>query len=416
MSRADPQPIGRALLEQGLEEHDCQALVVLAGSSRDPDLAAFVGPVHLGECLVVLPRGGTPRLAYTTPMERGEAAATGFELLSPARLEIAELSKQSADAASFLARLIERVLDRVEVPKGRILLGGHGRAGDLCGAAEDLRRRGYVPVPGNELVLRFRKHKDQEQRCAARRCAEGVRVAFRRVAALLAAARSRDGELWVEGERLTVARLKQEVALVLARHGLEQPEGNLIAPGEEGSVPHNTGSPERVLRSGESLVVDLFPRGHLFADCTRTFCVGSPPESLARAHGEVMGVLEASRRRLVPGARGWDLQLAACHTLREAGYPTPVSDPGTLTGYVHNLGHGVGFELHEFPSFRKSAGPEGVLAEGDLLVVEPGLYDPEAGWGVRVEDLLLLGADGSTNLTPLPYALDPRAWEATAGP
>jgi len=80
-------------------------------------------------------------------------------------------------------------------------------------------------------------------------------------------------------------------------------------------------------------------------------------------------------------------------------------------GYVHGLGHGVGFELHEAPSFRASAGPkEGVLELGDVFTLEPGLYDPEEGFGVRLEDLVTLGEGGLENLTPLPYALDPRDW------
>ena len=87
-----------------------------------------------------------------------------------------------------------------------------------------------------------------------------------------------------------------------------------------------------------------------------------------------------------------------------------VREPATTTGYVHGLGHGVGFELHEYPSFRREAGEEGVLEVGDLLTLEPGLYDPEAGWGVRLEDLVYLGPDGPESLTPLPYDLDPRAW------
>ena len=105
-----------------------------------------------------------------------------------------------------------------------------------------------------------------------------------------------------------------------------------------------------------------------------------------------------------------DLQLEVCSHLAAAGYPTPLGQPGTLTGYVHNLGHGVGYELHELPIFRQAAGAEGVLATGDVFTLEPGLYDPGAGYGVRIEDLFHLGADGLEILTPLPHDLDPRCY------
>ena len=57
-------------LAAGLAELGCEALLVLAPSAADTDLASFLpGPAHIGECLLVLPRGGTPRLVYLTPME-----------------------------------------------------------------------------------------------------------------------------------------------------------------------------------------------------------------------------------------------------------------------------------------------------------------------------------------------------------
>jgi Xaa-Pro aminopeptidase len=237
---------------------------------------------------------------------------------------------------------------------------------------------------------------------------------MRRVADRLAAATVMDDELWLEGERLTVARLRSEVGQVFASHGLEQPKGSILAPGEEGGVPHSAGTPERVLRAGESFIVDLFSRSSrhgLFADCTRTFCVGEPAPALRRAHALVLAALERAHLRARPGVRGWELQEEVCDLFEAEGLPTQISTPGTARGYVHNLGHGVGFDLHEQPIFRKAAGAEGVLREGDVFTLEPGVYEPDAGgFGVRLEDLVYLGPEGLENLTPLPYDLDPRAW------
>jgi len=158
-------------------------------------------------------------------------------------------------------------------------------------------------------------------------------------------------------------------------------------------------------------VVDLFPKGRLFSDCTRTFCVGAAPEALAAAHAAVHAALAAAHAGAVPGARGWSLQEETCRILAERGYPTPITHPGTLAGYVHGLGHGVGYELHEYPSFKQPAAGEGELAVGDVLTLEPGLYDASpGGYGVRLEDLVHLAESGPENLTPLPYDLDPRAW------
>lgn len=403
-----------ATLWAGLEERGCEALLVLARSSQDPDLAPFVGDVHLGESQLVVPRGGTARLAYLTPMERDEAASTGLGLITPEQLDMARWQSEAAEPAHLMAWVAEKSLEAAGVSPGRVALAGHGQAGVIQAAFSSLASKGWTWVAGNPILLAVRKTKSARELAGIRAAAEGTSAAMRRVASRLAAALIRDGELWLEGERLTVARLRSEVAQMLAAHGLEQPKGNILAPGEEGGVPHSTGTPDRVLRAGESLIVDLFPRGALFADCTRTFCVGEPPAELRRAHALVLAALERAHLRARPGIRGWEVQEEICDIFDAEGIPTQISTPGTTRGYVHNLGHGVGFDLHEQPIFRKAAGAEGVLRQGDVFTLEPGLYEPEAGgYGVRLEDLVYLGPAGLENLTPLPYDLDPRAWEGT---
>jgi Xaa-Pro aminopeptidase len=411
-----------AALRAGLDERGCEALLVLARSSQDPDLAPFVGDagdIHIGECQLVVPRGGPAHLAYLTPMEREEAAATGLQLITPeqldmARWQMARWQSEAVEPADQMAWVAEKALELSGVQPGRVALAGHGQAGVIQAAFSSLARKGWTWVAGNPLVLAVRKSKSASELAGIRAAADGVAAAMRRVADWLAAASIQDDELWLEGERLTVARLRSEVGQVFAAHGLEQPKGSILAPGEEGGVPHSAGTPDRVLRAGEPLIVDLFPRSSrhgLFADCTRTFCVGEPAPALRRAHALVLAALERSHLRARPGVRGWELQEEVCDLFEAEGLPTQISTPGTTRGYVHNLGHGVGFDLHEQPIFRKAAGAEGVLREGDVFTLEPGLYEPEAeGYGVRLEDLVYLGPEGLENLTPLPYDLDPRAW------
>jgi Xaa-Pro aminopeptidase len=274
-----------------------------------------------------------------------------------------------------------------------------------------LAASGWVWVPGNGLVQALRQHKREVELAGLRAAAEATVGAFRFVASLLAKAEAQTtGELALDGAPLTVGRLRSAVARFFAERGLAQPKGNIIAPGEQAGVPHTAGTPERVVRAGQALIVDLYPKGDLFADCTRTFCVGEPPEALRRAHAAVLQALEEAHLRAAPGVRGWDVQEAVCARIAAAGYPTMISEPTSTKGYVHNLGHGVGYALHEYPSFKKAAGGEGVLRVEDVFTLEPGLYDPEAGWGVRLEDLVYLGPDGLENLTPLPYDLNPRAY------
>ncbi|HEV7666991.1 MAG TPA: Xaa-Pro peptidase family protein [Thermoanaerobaculia bacterium] len=420
MSSADLNR-GRDLLAAGLADLGARALVIVAGSAGDPDIAPFARGAHIRDCFVIAPGGAPPKFGYLSPMERGEAAATGLDLLTPEALEVERLIQEGAEPPRFWAEVLAKGLALTgllpDVDSDRLALAGHAPVGVIHAATQDLGRRGWSFVAGNDLARRFRQEKTEEEIAEIRRVAAGTCAAFHRVAELLANATPRpEGDLHLEGEPLTVTRLRREVARTLAEHGLEQPDGNILAPGEEGAMPHSTGTPDRVLRAGESLVVDLFPKGRLFADCTRTFCVGPPPPPLAAAHEAVRGALAQAHEAARPGVRGWTIQEQTCALLSARGYRTPITHPGTTEGYVHGLGHGVGFELHEFPSFRKHAGAEAVLRPGDVFTLEPGLYQVDEGWAVRLEDLVVLGAEGLENLTPLPYELDPRAWQAELGP
>ncbi|MEO8196063.1 MAG: M24 family metallopeptidase [Thermoanaerobaculia bacterium] len=405
----DRRSAGFALL---LGELDAKALVLLSAAGDDPERAFFVHPAKLGEALVVVLPGEPPRLGYLTPMERDEAAATGLDLLSPEDLDVARWARDTPQTGAFHANVLAQALQRSGVSPGRIALAGRLPLGLAAEVLERLAGEGWSFVSASDALLRIRKHKTAAELAKIRRVAGVTGAAIRAVAGLLAAAGVRDSALELEGEPLRVARLKAKVARIFAGAGLEQPRGNIVAPGGEGGVPHSSGTPSRILRAGETLVVDLFPRGGLFADCTRTFCVGEPPERVAAAFAAVREALALAHAAARPGAHGWDLQVAVCEAFTAKGYATPLSEPGTLQGYVHGLGHGVGFELHEYPSFKRQAQADGLLAVGDVLTLEPGLYDPAPvdGYGIRLEDLVFLNAEAPEILTPLPTELDPRTW------
>lgn len=393
-----------------LRNSGCRALVVVAESSRDPYLAPFVGKARLHKCFLVAPIEGPVRLGYFTPMERGEAALSGLDLLTPEALDIERWGRDGGEPWEVLAGAVGRALELCELSPGTVALSGHAAAGDIEAACRRLRQDGWDFVPGSALVERLRRDKSTDDLDSMRQAAAGSMAALRRVAETLSGAVEMEGELWLWTERLKVENLKRIVAETLASFELEQPEGSIIAPAEEGAVPHNVGTASRALRPGESLIVDLFPRHRLFSDCTRTFCVGEPPDALRQAHELVLEALQLAHRGTRSGVSAWHLQEQVCERFQAAGHPTPISHPGTLSGYVHGLGHGVGFAVHELPSFRREADDDGILRTGDVITLEPGLYEPRAGYAVRLEDMVLVGEEGGENLTPLPYELNPAAW------
>lgn len=393
---------------------DCDALCVLVESSTDPHIAPLLQAGRLGRCLVVVPRVGEVRLGFWSPMERSEAVLTGLAILDCEDLEVQKAERDALagkEPGGPLATILVNALRLCGVGGGRIALAGLSRSGELALAALELQRLGFELIPGEAMILRCRKSKLEQELAAIREASAATVAAFTMTAEMLREAVVERGELWLSGSPVTVGRLKQAIGQLLGASGYSEPDQNIVAPAEEGAVPHHCGTPERRLREGESLVVDIFPKGRMYADCTRTFCKGVAPQALLEAHQLTLSVLDLARGRCRPGANGWQLQQEICAAYQRAGWPTSISHPGTTRGYVHGLGHGVGYALHEYPTFAERATEAAQTIEvADVVTLEPGLYDEQAGFAVRLEDLFIVGEHELECTTPLPYELDPNAW------
>jgi Xaa-Pro aminopeptidase len=105
------------------------------------------------------------------------------------------------------------------------------------------------------------------------------------------------------------------------------------------------------------------------------------------------------------GKRFGTYQQLTCELFEQMGHPTVLSNPETEEGYVHSLGHGVGLNIHERPFSGSSALAEDVLAPGVVITLEPGLYYPSRGMGVRLEDTIYVRPDGQFE-TLVDYPMD----------
>lgn len=167
----------------------------------------------------------------------------------------------------------------------------------------------------------------------------------------------------------------------------------IVAAGPNGALPHAEPG-EREIGRGELVVFDMGARldGYC-SDGTRTFATGEPGERAREVYEVVLGAQAAALGAVAAGARGEALDAAAREAIETAGY-------GERFG--HGLGHGVGLEVHEAP--RLSQRSEDVLEAGEVVTVEPGIYLP-GELGVRIEDLVVVTADGCRNLSGLPKDL-----------
>jgi Xaa-Pro aminopeptidase len=134
---------------------------------------------------------------------------------------------------------------------------------------------------------------------------------------------------------------------------------------------------------------------------TRTFCRGEASETVTEWFDLTHEAMEAALAAVEPGVTGEAVHDAACDVYEAAGLPTLRADESAETGFIHSTGHGVGLDVHELPQ----VAPGGAeLEPGNVITIEPGLYDPEVG-GVRIEDLVVVTDDGCENLTDYPMEL-----------
>lgn len=252
----------------------------------------------------------------------------------------------------------------------------------------------------------IRRSKDAQEIAWLRQCQADTEAAVRMACQTIAAAPLRDdGVLLSGGKPLTSQRVREAIDVFLLRRGYLNPEA-IVAGGSMGSDCHEHGSGE--LRTCEPVMVDVFPRNRrtLYnGDCTRTVVHGAPPRELVRMHAAVVAAKAAAIAAIRPGVTGEAIHAETSRVIRDHGFAMgmPSSDETWAQARMtHGTGHGVGLEVHE-PPLLAAKGP--ALVVGDVVTVEPGLYQPGLG-GVRVEDMLVVTADGCENLGELPEGLD----------
>jgi Xaa-Pro aminopeptidase len=243
------------------------------------------------------------------------------------------------------------------------------------GSWETLSVNGLELVPRRGLVEALRAVKDQGELDAIRRAGAITSEAYARFA---------DEPFIGRTERKLAWRLEE----LFHELGADAPAfETIVASGENSARPHARPT-DREVGAGETVVIDagVIVDGYC-SDCTRTFATGPLPDELTAAYeacleGQLAG-LEAVRS----GTTGVEADAAAREKIEAAGL-------GEKFG--HGLGHGVGLMVHEAP--RLSRESTDILAAGNVVTVEPGVYLEGVG-GIRIEDLVIVGEGGPEVLT-----------------
>ncbi|MGF2615945.1 aminopeptidase P family protein [Rossellomorea vietnamensis] len=195
-------------------------------------------------------------------------------------------------------------------------------------------------------------------------------------------------------EGITEMEVLAKVEYELKKKGIRQMSfSTMVLFGEKSGEPHgNPGG--RQLKPGDFVLFDLgVVLDGYCSDITRTVAFKSASDKQKEIYDTVLRAELASLEMSKPGNRIGDLDSTARKIISDAGY-------GEY--FPHRIGHGMGINVHEFPSMSHSN--DGILKEGMVYTIEPGIYLPEIG-GVRIEDDVLVTENGYETLTKFPKDL-----------
>jgi Xaa-Pro aminopeptidase len=214
---------------------------------------------------------------------------------------------------------------------------------------------------------------------------------------------ARDRKLIYRNGPFTSERLRAIIETAVVQAG-GQIFHTLVAGGPQSCDPHNAGNGP--LRANEPIVIDVFPRSQktgYFGDITRTVVRGRASEAVRQAYHCVQQAQETAFREMKNGVPCRQVHERVQEHFRRNGYKT-VRTRSAYTGFFHGTGHGIGLDLHEAPSI----GPRSTetLANRMAVTVEPGLYYPEMGGGVRLEDVVFIQNGRPRNLTKFEKVLE----------
>lgn len=269
------------------------------------------------------------------------------------------------------------------------------------GLADALRKRGITVESKPDPFFEERVYKSKEEVRMITQSLRHTEAAIHKLENLLRDSKIVGKKIRHRGQWVTSELLKKVLNVSMMENNCVGSH-TIVASGNQGCDPHNEGT--GFVWANQSLIVDVFPRSgdtFYYADITRTFVKGKASPALRAQYEAVKMGQEKGIEMVAPGVNGREVHQSIMRGMESKGYKTERRN-GTMVGFFHGTGHGLGLDVHEPPRVNAS---EHILKKGEVVTVEPGLYYPGVG-AVRIEDLLVVTPAGHQNLTVYPKKLE----------
>ena len=359
-------------------------------ASRADRLEALATEAEVDALLVgdlVRPGDSGPDAIANVRWLTGFTGTSGFAIVGPGRREFLTDFRYTERAAEEVSDDFERVTvdSRILAAIAKRLAGRIGFDDGTTSVRSLSKLQGEVDegvelVATNGLVEKLRRAKDEGE-----------------IAAIAEASRLADEVFEWIAERGLAGKTEREIAQAaearIRELGAEPSFPAIVAAGPNGALPHAEPG-DREIGTGELVVFDMGAKVDGYcSDGTRTFATGDVGDDEREIYELVRSSQQASLDAIKAGVGGKEADAVSREPIDAAGYAEL---------YGHGLGHGVGLEIHEAPRLGKTS--DDVLAVGDVVTVEPGIYAP-GRFGVRIEDLVVVEESGVRNLSSTPKDL-----------
>lgn len=235
--------------------------------------------------------------------------------------------------------------------------------------------------PTTGLIEGMRSRKDPTEIAAIRRAVEITDQAYE------------DFLTWIK-PGLSESEVAARCEYFQRSHGADRKETRTaVGSGERSSMPHCIAS-ERVIGANEPVMLDIgcVVDGYT-SDLTRTVYLGTPSKEFKEIYRIVGEAQALAIKAIRPGVSGRSVHMVAKDHLAKHGFGDK---------FPHALGHSLGLNIHERPSF--ADWETETIEAGNVITVEPGIYLP-GQYGVRTEDLIVVTKSGCEALNRTDHAL-----------